>query len=288
MTGLRRNCAKVAAHLAPNFKMVTIDTDRFKGAEKYEAYLHTTAGMLRSDLAWGNLRRHFPAAASGRRALDVGGGTGLLSVRLAQAGFQVVLLDSSAEMLAIARKTAEAEQVTPRITFLHATADRLPAACEDSAFDAIVCHNVLEFVHDPAAVIRSLAASLDPDGRASFLVRNRAGEVLKAAIVSNDLAGAREALEAATAVDSLFGQTMRVFTPAEIRKMFQDAKLEVLAEYGVRVLSDYLNLEDLQPEKYERLLNLEFTLGAQPEFASIARYSQFIVGRSGASPGPKK
>jgi S-adenosylmethionine-dependent methyltransferase len=268
--------------------MVTIDANRFKGAEKYAAYLQTTTGRLRSDLAWGNLRSHFPAATSGLRALDVGGGTGRLSVRLAQAGFQVVLLDSSAEMLAIARKTAETQQATPRITFLHAGADELSAISEDSAFDAILCHNVLEFVDDPGAVICSLAASLSSDGRASFLVRNRAGEVLKAAIVSNDLAGAREALETATAVDSLFGQTMRVFTPAKIRKMFQDAKLEVLAEYGVRVLSDYLNLGDIKAGKYEKLLDLELTLGAKPEFAAIARYSQFIVGRFGASPGPKK
>ena len=248
--------------------------------------------MLRSDfsigeICAGTLPPRLPAFA---RSMSAAAPGNLLSVRLApQAGFPRLCCSIIySRVLAIARKTAEAEQVTPRITFLHATADRLPAACEDSAFDAIVCHNVLEFVDDPAAVIRSLAASLDPGGRASFLVRNRAGEVLKAAIVSNDLAGAREALEAATAVDLLFGQTMRVFTPAEIRKMFQDAKLEVLAEYGVRVLSDYVNLEDLQPEKYERLLNLELTLGAQPEFAAIARYSQFIVGRSGASPGPKK
>ena len=65
--------------------------------------------MLRSDLAWKNLQQHFPTTISNLRALDIGGGTGLVSLRLAKAGFQVVLLDSSAEMLAIARKTVEAE-----------------------------------------------------------------------------------------------------------------------------------------------------------------------------------
>jgi len=42
--------------------------------------------MLRSDLAWRNLQQHFLAEISGLRALDIGGGTDLGSVRLAQAG----------------------------------------------------------------------------------------------------------------------------------------------------------------------------------------------------------
>jgi S-adenosylmethionine-dependent methyltransferase len=268
--------------------MTAVDTDRFKGAEKYEAYLQTPSGMLRSDLAWKNLQQHFPAATSGLRALDIGGGTGLVSVRLAEAGFQVVLLDSSADMLAIARKTVEAEEQSQRVVFVHAGADQLGASLENTAFRIVVCHNVLEFVDEPAAVIRSVARLLAPDGRASFLVRNRAGEVLKAAIPSNDLSRAKEALEASTAVDSLFGQTIRVFTPQEMRETLAAANLDLFAVYGVRVFSDYLNLESIDSARYAQLLNLESTLGAKPDFAAIARYSQFIVGRSRASQGTTK
>ncbi len=265
--------------------MATIETDRFKGAEKYEAYLQTPSGMLRSDLSWKNLQQHFPNTISNLRALDIGGGTGLLSVRLARAGFQVVLLDSSADMLAIARKSTEAERQTPQITLVHAGADQLGANLENSRFHIVVCHNVLEFVDDPAAVIRNVARVLAPDGRASFLVRNRAGEVLKAAIASNDLSRAKEALNASTAVDSLFGQTMRVFTPEEMRDTFKAANLEPLAEYGVRVFSDYVNLENIDSAHYAQLLDLESTLGAKPDFAAIARYSQFVVRRTDKSPG---
>src|ERR1700735_4074619 len=88
------------------FEIGLPDTLRFQDAEKYAAYLKTPAGRLRSELAWENMRRFLPRDASKHRAFDVGGGTGFASVRLARMGYQVVLLDSSEQMLRIAREQA--------------------------------------------------------------------------------------------------------------------------------------------------------------------------------------
>jgi S-adenosylmethionine-dependent methyltransferase len=270
--------------------MLTVDTSRFKEAEKYASYLKTTAGRLRTDLAWRNLRSHFRASVAGLRALDLGGGTGALSVRLAALGFQVELVDSSEEMLTIAKRDAESEGMASRIAFRHGNADRIQDIFEAGAFDVIVCHNVLEYVNDPDAVARSVGRLLRENGVASFLVRNRAGEVLKAA-AANDWARAKTAVAAPTVLDSLFGQPVRVFSSGEIRKMIAaEPGVEVAGEFGVRVFSDYANpdLETIGDAKYVELLNLESDLGARPEFAAVARYSQFIVQRSSASPGKTK
>jgi ubiquinone/menaquinone biosynthesis C-methylase UbiE len=76
---------------------------QFQDADNYSKYLKTYSGRVRSDLAWENLQRFLPDPATRRRVLDLGGGTGAMSVRLAKKEFQVALLDSSEEMLAIAR-----------------------------------------------------------------------------------------------------------------------------------------------------------------------------------------
>jgi hypothetical protein len=54
--------------------------------------------------------------------------------------------------------------------------------------------------------------------------------------------------------------------------------LKVIAERGVRVVADYLPaaLSDTA-ETYARLLAFERTLGARPDFASVARYTQIIA-----------
>ena len=260
-----------------------LDTSPFQDADKYAAYLKTPAGKLRSELAWENLSNFLPGNASKWRALDLGGGPGSSSIQLARMGWDVVLLDGSEEMLRIARQQAEAGGVARRISFLRADAGQLPELFDAGSIDFVVCHNLLEYLHDPSATVRDIARILRKDAVISLLLRNRVGEVLKAAIKSGDWKLATSNLRADTVVDSLFGEPLRVFNPAEVRDLCRRANLEIIAEYGVRVFSDYLGRESLTDDAYRQVFELESTLGARPEFAAIARYTQVIARRFCAS-----
>jgi S-adenosylmethionine-dependent methyltransferase len=265
------------------FEMRMLDASRFQDAEKYEAYLKTPSGRLRSKLAWENVRRSLPSNTSKRRALDVGGGTGFASVQLARMGYEVVLLDSSEEMLRIAREQAGAGKVATRISFCHGDASRLPELFDAEYFDVVVCHNLLEYSENPSAIVRDIANLLRKDAVLSVLVRNRAGEVLKSAIKSRDGKIAVANLTAETVVDSLYDEPVRVFAPAEVRDLLTRAGLEIVVEHGVRVFCDYVDLENLADAAFSQIFELESALGMRPEFAAIARYIQVIARRSGAS-----
>lgn len=263
--------------------MRMLDTSRFQDADKYAAYLKAPAGRLRSELAWENVRRFLPRNAAKRRALDVGGGTGFASVQLARLGYEVVLLDGSEEMLRIARQQAEAGSVAGRVSICHADAGQLPELFDAESFDIVVCHNLLEYAEDPSTVVRDIAHVLRKDAVLSILVRNRAGEVLKEVIKSRDWKLATANLTAETVADSLYGEFVRVFAPEDVGDLLARASLEVVAEHGVRVLFDYLGLENLSDAAYSQIFELESALGVRPEFAAIARYIQVIARRSCAS-----
>ena len=267
-------------------EMGPLNAERFNDAHKYASYLNTVAGKLRSDLAWEFLRGSLPIEHSGLRVLDLGGGTGTVSVRLAQMGFEVTLLDRSEEMLRIARKNVEADEIAVRIAFYQADVDRLDSLFEHNSFDVVVCHNLLEYVADPGAILCSIARITKKNAVVSVLARNRAGEVLKAAIKSSDWQVAKANLSADTVTDSLFGEPVRVFDRKDLIQMLAGAGLALTAEYGVRVFSDYVDAEGLDNEAYRQLYELELTLGTQPQFAAVARYSQLIARGSGAAPNP--
>jgi S-adenosylmethionine-dependent methyltransferase len=267
------------------FEIGLPDTLRFQDAEKYAAYLKTPAGRLRSELAWENMRRFLPRDASKHRAFDVGGGTGFASVRLARMGYQVVLLDSSEQMLRIARQDAGACRVTPRISFCHAETRQLRELFAAESFDLAVCHNLLEYSEDPSTTVRDIAHVLRKDGVFSLLVRNRAGEVLKDAVKSGGWKLATANLTAETVVDTLYGHRTRVFAPADLHELLAQAGLEIVAEHGVRVFCDYVDLENLADTAYSQIFELESALGARPEFFAIARYIQVIGRRSRTSSG---
>jgi hypothetical protein len=80
-----------------------------------------------------------------------------------------------------------------------------------------------------------------------------------------------------------YGMRVRVFDRVEVFQMLSQANLGVVAEYGVRVFSDYRDPADPDPETYRQIFELEFTLGALPQFAAIARYTQMIARHSSAA-----
>jgi len=255
------------------------EDDRFKsGAEKYARYLETPEGRLRLDLAFAHLQEFLPNTAGSLLALDVGGGTGATAVRLAQLGVHVTLLDASLAMLDLADHAAREAGVTQRIALKHGDATQLASLFAGGAFDVVVCHNILEYIDAPGAILSSAVRMLrNSAGVISVLVRNQAGEVLKAAIQNGDLAATDHNLTAEWGNESLYGGKVRLFTPTSLQTMLEGASLGVTSVRGVRVVSDYLPQEISRSDEYERIFGLERKLGCRPEFAAVARYTHCLA-----------
>jgi S-adenosylmethionine-dependent methyltransferase len=259
------------------------DFERFQtGAAKYAAYLETPEGRLRLDLAFANLQDFLPQATRSLLALDLGCGTGAIAVRLARLGFHVTLLDASEAMLDFAVRAARQAGVTERIALKHGDAVQLATLFDAGSFDLVLCHNILEYVDDPCAVLRSAAGALrGPSSIISVLVRNQAGEVLKAAIQDGDLAATEHNLTAEWGHESLYGGGVRLFTAERLQATLRQSSLAVTAERGVRVLSDYLPPSVSRTDEYQRILELERKLGRRPEFAAVARYTHCLANPAG-------
>lgn len=263
--------------------MAKPDSNRFESdAGRYAAYLETPEGRLRADLAFANLREFLRPDKDSLRALDLGCGTGATAVRLARSGLQVTLLDSSPAMLDFAQRAAQEACVTEKITVKLGDAARLTDLFPTESFDVILCHNLLEYVDDPQAVLCGATRLMrDSSAILSVLVRNRAGEVLKAAIQAGDLAQAENNVSAEWVQESLYGGRARLFTPDGLHAMLKTASLTIAAHRGVRVIADYLPPRISRDTEYPRILELERKLGRPPEFAAVARYTHCLARRSG-------
>jgi ubiquinone/menaquinone biosynthesis C-methylase UbiE len=265
------------------------DSERFRsGANQYAAYLETPEGRLRSDLAFDNLQDFLHRAQAGKSlcALDVGCGTGATAVRLARLGMHVTLLDSSPDMLDIAQRAAQEAGVIERVVLQHGNATRLTDLFDTASFDVILCHNVLEYLDQPVDVLCAVARALRGSSAIlSVLVRNRAGEVLKAAVQGGDLTAAENNLTAEWGQESLYRGRVRLFTSESLRAMLTEASLAAIGDRGVRVLADYLPPRISRSAEYERIFELERKLGSRPEFAAVARYTQCFAHRAGPAMG---
>ena len=263
------------------------DSGRFQnGADKCAAYLETPEGRLRCDLAFANLQDFLPLPQTklSLRALDLGCGTGATAVRLAGLGIDVTLLDSSPAMLDIAERAAREAGVDGKIVLKHGDAAQVANLFPVGSFDLVLCHNILEYVDDPNAILSAATQMMRSDstgnGILSILVRNWAGEVFKAGIEAGDLKAAERNLTSEWGYESLFGGRVRLFTLDSLQVMTKGTSLAVAAERGVRVISDYLPPQIPRREEYERIFELERKLGSLREFAAVARYIQIIARHS--------
>ena len=93
--------------------------------------------------------------------LDLGCGTGFLSMQLAELGHRVTGIDVAAAMLAMARNKAAARDLIVNFRYADAEAPDLPAA----SFDLIVERHVLWTLPHPAAALDSWRHLLRSDGR---------------------------------------------------------------------------------------------------------------------------
>ena len=111
--------------------------------------------------AWIDLLEELlPPDATGTSALDIGCGTGSLSLVLGELGYSVMGIDFSAEMLKIAR--AKALKARLPITFEQQDANDL--LLMGTEFDVILCRHVLWSLPEPAQTLAQWERLLKPVG----------------------------------------------------------------------------------------------------------------------------
>jgi ubiquinone/menaquinone biosynthesis C-methylase UbiE len=118
----------------------------------YEAPLGQTADELEKDLLYGLAHVDVPG-----RAIDVGTGTGHFAADLGGCGWQVVGLDLSAAMLAVAKEKPA------KTALIRADAAALP--CASGAFDLVLSVTALEFVARRQEAVREMWRLVGPGGR---------------------------------------------------------------------------------------------------------------------------
>ena len=114
------------------------------------------------------LDEHSRTPLSGKTALDVGCGAGLLTEPLARLGAKVTGIDATPDVIDVARDHAN----TMGLAIDYRAGDIQELAGQ---FDLITCMEVIEHVADPAVFVKALAGRLAPGGLLVLSTPNATG-----------------------------------------------------------------------------------------------------------------
>jgi len=155
---------------------------------------------------------------SGKRALDVGCGAGLLAEPLARLGASVTGLDAAPENIAVAVAHAQGQGLA--IDYRATPVEQV----SDSGYDLVTSMEVIEHVADPAAFVRALAAKLAPDGLMLLSTPNRTPMSRLAMITIGESIGG---------IPKGTHDWAKFITPDELTALLDDAGLEVTDSSGL-------------------------------------------------------
>lgn len=202
----------------------------------WAARLGDLRNVVRQHLVRAQLREHLDGVHS---VLDVGCGQGTQAVELAADGREVVGVDPSTELLALAGQAAQARDCS--LATLQGTIDDLGRLLRARTFDLVCAHGLLMYLPDAAAAVRQLADRVSPRGLLSLTVRNGDALAYRPGI-RGDWQAAIQAFDADTYTNEL-GAQARAHRLEDVLGWCRELGLTVEAWYGVRVFTDGVDPE---------------------------------------------
>jgi S-adenosylmethionine-dependent methyltransferase len=250
----------------------------------WQARLGLVRDVVRQELVHRQLMTHLPdpALRTAVRALDVGCGQGTQLVRLARAGYEVVGLDPSDELLHMASESLKSEddEVRSRVQLRRGGIGEWRRAGLD--FDVVCCHGVVMYLPSLAEALHELVEACRPGGLVSVLSKNRNNLAFRAAMAS-DWEGALIAFDRRSYTNRLGVEGVRSDDPEEVLAALSMAGAEPVAWYGVRLFTDHWG--DVQaPAEIEAILETEAEAGRRDPFRRLAALSH-VIARCSRRPG---
>jgi len=208
-------------------------------ADKFadEAYA-SVKGYVRTYVMHQQLLENLPRPPA--TVLDVGGGAGHQSFPLAQAGYDVTLLDSSPAMLDKARLRLRRlpDDVQRRVTLLQADGLHADEAVGGRRFDVVLCHGVLGYLEGPEPMVDQLCRCAVAGGLISIMTANAATMAIRPAL-ERRWVDALASFDATREVGVL-GVPGRADTVDGLSALLKSRGAEPLRWYGVWLFVDWL------------------------------------------------
>ncbi len=240
-------------------------------------------GQVRTYVMHQHLLEHLPPPPA--KVLDVGGGAGNQSSPLAQAGYDVTILDPSSAMLdkareRLARLPAEARQ---RVTLLQAGGENADDAVAGQRFAGVLCHGVLGYVEDAEPLVAQLCRCAEVGGVVSIMTGNAHATAVQPAL-ERRWTDALASFDVRTGIGVL-GVRGRADTVEEVGESMARYGVEPERWYGVWLFVDWLEfsgaaLDPSDTKEVEAIAAVELEASRRDPYRQLSRVFH-LVGRRG-------
>lgn len=239
---------------------------------------------LKRELIWRLIRPHLPRDRS-VAILDLGGGTGVWAIRLAQEGRRVLLTDISPGLLARAREKVEAAGLGLLVQIEEADICDLSRFPERAFPLVLALGDPLSYCDDAGKALREVRRITNPGGFLIGEVENRYRAALSRRRAAT-WADAKRILSEGIAhwPEPENPASIREFSPSEIEALLKESGWNLECLYPSDLLASLVAEPILQealgsPEHFAEALAVEERLRADPALLGSGMEIQFVAAK---------
>ncbi|MBW9169900.1 methyltransferase domain-containing protein [Clostridium estertheticum] len=203
------------------------------------------------------------------KILDFGSGLGITANHLAKNN-EVFAIEPNADMVEMRICENNYKQIIGDIEELKQQ--------EDSSFDLVVCHNVLEYAEDPKEIFREFYRVLRPNGIISMVKHNHAGRIMSKVIFENNMDEAIRLLNGGVSNVANFGQ-VNYYNINDIRGWIGELDINIEKVLGIRTFFALHPNNEIRydPIWQEKMFEVEMMVSDIEDYINISFYNHVLL-----------
>ncbi|NNU75781.1 class I SAM-dependent methyltransferase [Clostridium estertheticum] len=203
------------------------------------------------------------------KILDFGSGLGITANHLAKNN-EVFAIEPNADMVEMRICENNYKQIIGDIEELKQQ--------EDSSFDLVVCHNVLEYAKDPKEIFREFYRVLRPNGIISMVKHNHAGRIMSKVIFENNMDEAIRLLNGGVSNVANFGQ-VNYYNINDIRGWIGELDINIEKVLGIRTFFALHPNNEIRydPIWQEKMFEVEMMVSDIEDYINISFYNHVLL-----------
>ena len=200
------------------------------------------------------------------RILDFGAGFCITANHYAK-NHEVIAVEPNEEMYGMRVEENEYTLIKQGLDYLRTV--------PDNSVDAVICHNVLEYVENKEEILKQFVRVLKTEGTLSIIKHNLFGRVMGSAVLGDNPHAALDLMNN-VAEDSMFGN--RDVYSNEFLIDVLSGEMALSETYGIRAFFGLSSNNEIKytDDWYKAMLELEIKTSTMDEFRKIAFFNHLI------------
>jgi len=237
-------------------------------AERYDEWYKTFHGAVEHYVDWELLKRYLPKNKDAK-ILDAAGGTGRITLPLAERGYSVTLCDISPGMLNVARQKLQRAGVLDNVEVCECDVCRLRFA--DESFDFVLCWDGM------AEAVKELIRVTKKRGTVSIFLVNKYGAAIRK--LREHAASALALLRSKSSYVYDEEKKYKAVSVEEARELFEKERVKVIDIYAVCGMLDLLSVpKEIQDSRswnrkyFDQVTEMLLKLSKEPSVKGLSKH----------------